>query len=58
MLNVKRPMTKRTHTNGMQVIMYKDAPGEYCDASGHPVKDEIAEAAGFDTAKEGLKKEK
>jgi hypothetical protein len=40
--------------HGASVYMYVDTPGEYFDAHGNPVNDELAAATGFDVKKHRL----
>lgn len=54
-IDLNRGVSKRTHSNGMQVCMYKDAPGIYYDVNGNELSDDFAEDAGFDI--EQMKKE-
>jgi len=46
-IDLDRGVTKRPHSSGIVVVMYKDTPGEYFDATGNPVTSELAEQAGF-----------
>jgi len=56
MIDKDRGVTIRRHLTGIQVCMYKDAPGEFFDINGNPVGEELAAQAGFDT--EALERER
>jgi len=55
-IDLNRGVTKRIHLNGIQVCMYKDAPGVYYDAIGNELTEDFAKQAGFDISY--LKKER
>ena len=55
-IDYNRGVTKRIHTSGVEIYMYKDTPGEYLNARGDPVSEELAASAGFPV--EELKKAK
>lgn len=56
-IDFNRGVTIRRHNaTGMQIFMYKDAPGAYMNAFGKPVHEALAEQAGFPVAI--LRKEK
>ena len=57
-VSLNRGVTKRVHPNGIQVLMYKNDPNSYFDINSHPLKEEFAQEAGFDTLKLGIEKEK
>ena len=57
-IDLHRGVTKRSHPNGIQVLMYKDDLNSYFNINGHPLKEEFAQEAGFDTLKLGIEKEK
>ena len=50
-LDLNRGVIKRFHPHGMQICMYMDTPGVYCDEDGRPVSDELATGSGYDVAK-------
>lgn len=47
MIDLNRGVTKRFHSSGVAVCMYKDAPGVYLDTAGNELNDKIAAEAGF-----------
>lgn len=48
MVDLNRGVTKRKHPAGVQILMYKDVPGEYFDINDEPVSESMARAAGYD----------
>lgn len=58
-IDLNRGVSKRVHqATGIQVVMYKDAPGVYYDTVGNPVSAELASQAGFQVSEEILQKQK
>lgn len=47
-VDLDRGCIQQMHPNGSLISMYRDAPGVYYGESGQPVRDDVAEAAGFD----------
>ena len=59
MIDLNRGVTYRTHSNsGIQVYMYKDAPGVYHDANGEELDEKFAKQAGFPVEMLGKERER
>lgn len=48
MIDKNRPQIIRTTSNGVNVVEFKDQPGDYFDGKGNAVPDTTARAAGYD----------
>ena len=50
-IDLNRGVTIKTHPSGVQLYMYKDAPGVYLTAHGIEAPQKLAKEAGFDVDK-------